>query len=109
MAAGRDRGRHSGFSRGDQGAPDYTGRRRNSLLECGVAATFGFVFVRAAGPLFSWRSLSRAGAGKDGCFYLSREYRGRVHRDRMEIRIAGSEEVAGVFEQRNVEGRQEAD
>ena len=50
-------------------------------LNVALTPALGFVFVRTAGALFSGSSLSCARAGKDGCVYLSREYRGRLHRD----------------------------
>ena len=54
-------------------------------------------------------ALAGARAGKDEHFDLPRKHRGRVHRDRVEVRHAGSEEAAGIFEQRHVEGWKKAD
>src|SRR5208337_980121 len=98
-----------GFSREYQGAADDSGGRGDSFTERGAAAVVGFVCVRAAGAVFQGSSLTRERAGKDGCGDLPGEHGGRVYRDRVEERIGGSEEAAGIFEPRDVEGWEEAD
>ena len=61
-------------------------------------------------PVVLCRSpIPRAGTGKDGRVYFPREHRRCLHRNRVEIGIAGSEEAIGVFEQRHVEGWKKAD
>ena len=97
------------FRVSDQGTADDAGGRRDSFAERGAAADFGFVRVRAAGAVLQGSSLPRERAGKDGCDDFPGEYRGRVHRDRVEERDAGSEEAAGISEPRDAEGWEETD
>src|ERR1700682_71782 len=109
MAAGRHRGRHSRFSRGDQGAPDHAGGRRDSVTERGTAPDFRFVFVRTASEVLRRSSLPCSAAGKNGRGDFSREHRGCVYRNRVEVWHTGSEKAPRVLEQGNAEGWEEAD
>src|SRR5208337_925395 len=109
MAAGRYGGSGAGFSREHQGAADDAGGRGDTVVERGAAADFGFVCVRAAGAVLQGSSLPCERTGKDGCGDFPGEYGGRVHRDRVEERVGGSEEAAGVFESRDAEGWEETD
>src|SRR4029077_6610559 len=54
-------------------------------------------------------SLPCEASREDGHRDLSREYRRCVYRDRMEVRLAGSQEAPGILERRDAEGWEEAD
>src|SRR5208337_5361300 len=109
MAAGLYGGSGAGFSREHQGAADDAGGRGDTVFERGAAADSGFVCMRAAGAVPQGSSFPCERTGKNGCGDLPGEYGGRVHRDRVEERIGGSEEAAGILEPRDAEGREETD
>ena len=66
--------RHRRVSRGDQGAADHAGWRRNSQHQRGAAPAAGPVCLRATGALFHGRSQPGEAAGAGGHGDLSREH-----------------------------------
>src|SRR5882672_1305662 len=98
MASERFSRSDSRFPRGDQGPAYNACGRRDTFVECGAAADSGSLFVRTTSAVFRGSSLPRETAGKIRRGDFPREYRRRLYWHRVEKRIAGSEEAAGIFE-----------